>query len=306
MLANPRAFLAAARDGGWAVGGFNVFNLESARAVARAAERTRSPVMLQTSPGAVAHAGLDAIVGIARQLAEHFSVPIALHLDHGKDPALVRAAVLAGYSSVMIDASALPLEENIQETRKIVEFAHPRGVYVEAELGSLSGIEDAGDVDVASTLTVPVEAALFATETGVDALAVAIGTAHGAAKFAGEPRLDFERLEAFCNLIQIPLVLHGASAVDADGVSLAQRFGAHLPLAGGIPEEFVRSAIKLGVAKINTDSDLRLAALGHLRQVLAEQPDLFKMYGLMGEIESAIEAVTLARIELLGSSGRAR
>ena len=133
-----------------------------------------------------------------------------------------------------------------------------------------------------------------------------IGTAHGAAKFAGEPRLDFERLEAICNLIQIPLVLHGASAVDADGVSLAQRFGAHLPLAGGIPEEFVRSAIKLGVAKINTDSDLRLAALGHLRQVLAEQPDLFNMYALMGEIESAIEAVTLARIELLGSSGRAR
>lgn len=304
-LTSPAAWLAAARTEDWAVGGFNVFNLESARAVATAAEQTRAPVMLQTSSGAVEHAGLEAFVAIARLLASQSTVPLALHLDHGKDPAMARAAVEAGYTSVMIDASHLPLEENIRETRRIVEFAHARGVYVEAELGQISGIEDLKDVEVEETLTVPAEAARFAAETGVDALAIAIGTSHGATKFSGEPRLDFERLQAIGAVVDLPLVLHGASAVDPDAVALAERHGAQLLAARGIPHEFVRRAIGLGIAKVNTDSDLRLAALGRLREVLGERPSLFNLYQLMGEMEAAIEAATVARIEMLGSAGHA-
>ena len=188
MLISPAELLAEARRGGWAIGGSNVYNLESARAVVRAAERARAPVMVQTSHGAVAHAGMAELVVIVGELARTATVPVALHLDHGKDPALARAAIEAGYSSVMIDTSALPLAENIRATREIVEAARPRGVQVEAELGTLAGIEDLGDSEHGETLTRPSDAERFARETGADSLAVAVGTAHGAAKFRGEPR----------------------------------------------------------------------------------------------------------------------
>ena len=205
----------------------------------------------------------------------------------------------------MIDTSRLPLDENIAETRKIVDAAHKRGVAVEAELGQISGIEDVGDVDVESTLTAPEEARRFAIETGIDSLAIAIGTSHGATKFTGEPRLDFGRLRAIADLVDVPLVLHGASAVPAGALELAERFGAELPTARGVPEEFISRAISMGVAKINTDSDLRLAALGRMRQVLTEKPGLFNMYQLMGEVEAAIRSATEARIGLLSSGGKA-
>ncbi len=305
MLDTPREFPAEARRNGWAVGGFNVYNLESARAVAQAAGETRSPVLLQASAGAVAHAGIDAMVAIADLVASEVDVPVALHLDHGKDPDLAQAAVLSGFTSVMIDTSALPFEENIRATREIVQLAREREVHVEAELGRISGIEDLGDVDIEETLTDPQDAARFVEETNVDALAIAIGTAHGAVKFRGEPRLDFGRLQAVAALIDRPLVLHGASAIPREDVEIAERFGAELPSARGIPEEMIRRAIGLGIAKINTDSDLRLAALARMRQVLAEQPGLFNMYQLMGEVQAAIQAATAARMELFGSAGKA-
>lgn len=305
MLVNPKTYLVRARREGWALGGFNVFNFESARAVVDAAEEAAAPVLLQTSEGAVKHAGLDSLVAIVRQLTGRTKTPVALHLDHGKSEALARAAVDAGYTSVMIDASRESFDENLRETRAIVEYAHARGVHVEAELGTLGGIEDLGEQAVHSMLTDPDQAARFAAETEVDALAVAIGTSHGAYKFSGPPRLDFARLEEIAARIPQPIVLHGASSLRADEVRFAERYGAKLPHAQGVPPEFIRKAVSLGVAKVNTDSDLRLAALGRLRQVLVERPDIFNLYELMGEIEAAIRGAVAARIHMLGSDGKA-
>src|SRR5215831_3289129 len=178
MLTNPKQYLVRARREGWALGGFNVFDLESARAVIDAGEELAAPLLVQTSEGAVKHAGLENLVAIVRELASRTKAPVALHLDHGKSTALARAAVDAGYTSVMIDASRQTFEENERETRNIVEYAHRHGVHVEAELGTLGGIEDLGEKAAQSMLTDPDQAVRFASETGVDALAIAIGTSH--------------------------------------------------------------------------------------------------------------------------------
>jgi fructose-bisphosphate aldolase, class II len=305
MLVNPKDQLMRARREGWALGGFNVFDLESARAVIDAGEELAAPLLVQTSEGAVKHAGLENLVAIVRQLASRTKAPVALHLDHGKSTSLARAAVDAGYTSVMIDASRESFEENERETREVVAYAHGHGVHVEAELGTLGGIEDLGEQAMRSMLTDPDQAVRFARETRVDALAVAIGTSHGAYKFKGEPHLDFERLQEIASRVEQPIVLHGASSLPEEAVALATRYGAQLPQARGIPPELIRRALQHGVAKVNTDSDLRLAALGRLRQVLAERPDLFNLYELMGEVERAIKDATAERIRLLGSAGRA-
>jgi fructose-bisphosphate aldolase class II len=304
MLVNPKEYLVRARREGWALGGFNVFDLESARAVINAGEALSAPLLVQTSEGAVKHAGLDNLVAIVRQLARQTKAPIALHLDHGKSEELARAAVDAGYTSVMIDASRESFEENLRETHDVVAYAHARGVHVEAELGMLGGIEDLGEQATRSMLTDPDQAARFAAETEVDALAIAIGTSHGAYKFKGEPHLDFDRLQEIAQRIQQPLVLHGASSLPHDQILFAERYGAKLPHAQGIPAELIRKAVTMGIAKVNTDSDLRLAALGRLRQVLVERPDLFNLYELMGEVETAIQRATAERIRLLGSDGK--
>ena len=305
MLVNPKDHLVRARREGWALGGFNVFNLESARAVIDAGEELAAPLLVQTSEGAVKHAGLGNMVAIVRELASRKTTPVALHLDHGKSVELSRAAVDAGYTSVMIDASRESFEENVRETRDIVVYAHARGVHVEAELGTLAGIEDVGDKSARSMLTNPDEAVRFAAATDVDALAIAIGTSHGAYKFKGEPHLDFALLEEIAARIEQPIVLHGASSLPEDDVLLAERYGARLEHAQGIPPALIQKAVKMGVAKVNTDSDLRLAALGRLRQVLVERPNLFNLYELMGEIEEAIRHATAVRIEMLRSDGRA-
>jgi len=305
MLVNPKQQLIRARREGWALGGFNVFNLESARAVIDAAEELSAPLLVQTSEGAVKHAGLDNLVAIVRQLADRKKAPVALHLDHGKSEELARAAVDAGYTSVMIDASRESFEENVRETRDIVAYAHARNVQVEAELGTLGGIEDLGEQAVRSMLTDPDQAVRFATETEVDSLAVAIGTSHGAYKFKGEPHLDFDRLKEIASRVAQPIVLHGASSLPVEQVAFAERYGGKLPHARGIPEELIQKAVKLGIAKVNTDSDLRLAALGRLRQLLVERPDLFNLYELEGEVEKAIRAAVAERIRMLGSNGKA-
>jgi fructose-bisphosphate aldolase class II len=305
MLVNPRDHLVRARREGWALGGFNVFNLESARGVIAAGAALKAPLLVQTSEGAVKHMGLDNAVTIVRALAAKSAAPVALHLDHGKSEELAHAAVDAGYTSVMIDASRQTYDENMRETAHIVEYAHARGVHVEAELGTLGGIEDLGETAVRSMLTDPEQAVRFAQETGVDALAIAIGTSHGAYKFKGVPHLDLERLEEIASRIPQPIVLHGASSMPPERVAFAERYGARLPHAQGIPPELIQQAVARGVAKVNTDSDLRLAALGRLRQLLAERPDLFNLYELMGEIEAAIRDETAARIRMLGSDGKA-
>jgi fructose-bisphosphate aldolase class II len=264
-----------------------------------------APLLVQTSEGAVKHVGLINMVAMVRQLAGQTKAPVALHLDHGKSEALARAAVDAGYTSVMIDASRQSYDENLRETRDIVAYAHARGVHVEAELGTLGGIEDLGEQAVRSMLTQPDEAVRFAAETDVDALAVAIGTSHGAYKFKGEPKLDFDRLREIAGRVAQPIVLHGASSLAQEQILFAERYGATLPHAQGIPPALIQQAVRLGIAKVNTDSDLRLAALGRLRQVLAERPELFNMYELMGEVEAAIRLATSERIRLLGSDGKA-
>jgi fructose-bisphosphate aldolase class II len=304
MFVNPKQYLVRARREGWALGGFNVFNLESARAVIDAAEGLAAPVLVQTSEGAVKHAGLANMVAIVRHLAERTKAPIALHLDHGKSEELARAAVDAGYTSVMIDASRETFDANLRETQAIVAYAHARGVHVEAELGTLGGIEDLGEQSMRSILTDPAQAVRFAAETGVDALAVAIGTSHGAHKFKGEPHLDFDRLREIASQVEQPIVLHGASNLPRVGVELAGRYGAKLEHAIGIPIPLIRQAVKMGVAKVNTDSDLRLAALGRLREVLTKRPDVFNLYELMGELGLAIQQATAERIRILGSAGR--
>src|SRR5262245_51322838 len=305
MLVNPKADLARARREGWALGGFNVFNLESARAVIAAGDELAAPLLVQTSEGAVKHAGLDNLVAIVCGLANKTKAPVALHLDHGKSEELARAAVDAGYTSVMIDASRESFDENVRETRDIVAYAHARGVNVEAELGTLGGIEDLGEQATRSMLTDPAQAVRFAAETEVDALAVAIGTSHGAYKFKGEPRLDFDRLKEIASRVTQPIVLHGASSMPQEQILFAERYGAKLPHAQGIPPAFIQKAVTMGIAKVNTDSDLRLAALGRLRQVLVERPDIFNLYELMGEVEEAIRNETAERIRLLGSQGKA-
>jgi fructose-bisphosphate aldolase class II len=305
MLVNPKAHLARARAEGWALGGFNVFNLESTRAVIAAGEQCAAPLLVQTSEGAVRHIGLDTAVALVRQLAGKTRAPVALHLDHGKSEALARAAIDAGYTSVMIDASRETFEENLRETRAIVAYARQHDVHVEAELGTLGGIEDLGEQAAKSMLTDPEQAVRFATESGVDALAVAIGTSHGAYKFKGTPHLDFDRLREIAARVALPIVLHGASSMPHDAILFAERYGATLPHAQGIPPDLIQKAVGLGIAKVNTDSDLRLAALGRLRQVLAERPDLFNLYELMGELEAAIQHATIERIQLLGSAGKA-
>jgi fructose-bisphosphate aldolase class II len=305
MLVNPKEYLARARREGWALGGFNVYDLESTRAVIDAGEELAAPLLVQTSEGAVKHFGLENVVAVVQTLASRSRAPVALHLDHGRSEELVRAAVDAGYTSVMIDASRESFEENERETREIVAYAHARGVHVEAELGTLGGIEDLGEQAVRSMLTDPAEAVRFAGETQVDALAVAIGTSHGAYKFKGAPRLDLERLREIATRITQPIVLHGASSLPRDEIELAERYGAKLPHAQGIPPELIQEAVASGIAKVNTDSDLRLAALARLRQVLAERPDIFNLYELMGEVEQAIRNATAKRIRLLGSDGKA-
>ena len=306
MLVNPKEYLVRARREGWALGGFNVFDLESARAVIAAGEQAGAPLLVQTSQGAVEHAGLDAMVAIVRLLAGRTEAPVALHLDHGKSVALSLAAVDAGYTSVMIDASRDSFEENVEKTRQVVAYAHARGVHVEAELGTLSGIEDLGEEAAASMLTDPAQAARFAEATGVDALAVAVGTSHGAYKFKDQPHLDLDRLREIATRVTQPLVLHGASSLPHTHVVLAERFGARLDHAQGIPAALIRQAIGCGIAKVNTDSDLRLAAIGRLRQALVERPEIFNLYELMGLMEGAIREATLERIELLGSAQRGR
>lgn len=306
MLVNPKELLIRARREGWALGGFNVFDLESARAVIAAGEQLAAPLLVQTSQGAVEHAGLEAMVAIVRLFAGRTGAPVALHLDHGKSVALSLAAIDAGYTSVMIDASRASFEENVEKTRQVVAYAHARGVHVEAELGTLAGIEDLGEQAAGASLTDPAQAARFAEATGVDALAVAVGTSHGAHKFKGPPHLDLDRLREIAARVEQPLVLHGASSLPHADVVLAERFGARLDHAQGIPAALIRQAIGCGIAKVNTDSDLRLAAIGRLRQALVERPEVFNLYELMGLMEAAIREATLERIELLGSAQRGR
>ncbi|MCQ8898452.1 MAG: class II fructose-bisphosphate aldolase family protein, partial [Hadesarchaea archaeon] len=251
------------------------------------------------------YGGLRLLATAVRTVAEDLPVPLALHLDHGEDLETVSRCLEAGFTSVMIDGSHLPFRENVALTRKAVELAHPRGVSVEGELGRLAGMEEKSVEEREALLTDPAQAEEFVRLTGVDSLAVSIGTSHGAYKFRGEPRLDFERLKLIRERVEVPLVLHGASSVPPWAVEKASRYGAQLQGAKGIPEEHLRRAISLGIAKVNIDTDLRLAFTATVREVLATSPGEFDPRKILGPAREAMKEVVREKMRLFGSSGRA-
>ena len=294
-----------ARKNGYAIPALNVQNLESIKAVVEAATEEKSPVILQITPSVIKYAGLDYITSLAKTAAQIAPVPISIHLDHGEDYETALKCINAGFTSVMIDGSFLSFEENIAVTKRVVEAAHPKNVVVEAELGKLAGVEERSVAEKEAILTDPKDAAVFVEKTGVDALAVAIGTSHGAYKFKSQARIDLERLKAISQKISIPLVLHGASCVPTWIVEKAEKYGATLEGAKGVSEDQLQQAIKLGIAKINTDTDLRLAFIATVREVLANSPKEFDPRKILGPAKDAMKEVSKSKMRLFASSGKA-
>jgi len=305
LLVTNRDLLVPARRGAYAVGAFNIQNLESLLAVVEAAVEEKSPVIVAVTPSAIKYAGLLYLSKIVKTAAESAGVPMSLHLDHGEDFETVSKCVAAGFTSVMIDGSFLKFEENVGLTKRVVDLAHSKGVSVEAELGRLAGVEEKTVEEKEAVLTDPEGAGKFAEQTRVDALAVAIGTSHGAYKFKAEPKLDFERMELINEKVTVPLVLHGASSVPAWIIEKASEYGAELTGAKGIPEEHIRRAISLGIAKINIDTDLRLAFTAAVREVLTNSPKEFDPRKILGPARDAMKEVVKGKMRLFGSSGKA-
>ena len=305
MLVTNKDLMVPARKNGYAIGAFNVQNLESMSAIAEAATEEKSPVIMQITPSVIKYAGLAYISNLVKTAAQLSPVPIAMHLDHGEDFETAVKCIDAGFSSVMIDGSFLSFEENVAVTKRVVGVAHPRGVSVEAELGKLAGVEERSVAEKDAILTDPEAAVEFVEKTGVDTLAVAIGTSHGAYKFKSEAKLDLERLKMISEKIGIPLVLHGASSVPQELVEKANKYGAELTGAKGIPEDQYLKAIPLGIAKINIDTDLRLAFTATVREVLTNTPKNFDPRKILGPAREAMKEVAKGKMRLFGSAGKA-
>ena len=310
-----------AYDGGYAIGAFNVNNMEIVQGITEACREEKAPVILQVSKGARAYANHTYLVKLVEAaVIECPEIPIALHLDHGPDFETCKACIDGGFTSVMIDASSKPFAENIEITRKVVEYAHDHGVVVEAELGTLAGIEDEVKVAAhAASYTRPEEVEEFVTKTGCDSLAIAIGTSHGAYKFTAAqctrneqgilvpPPLRFDVLEEVSRRLPgFPIVLHGSSSVPQNYVKMINENGGKMPDAVGIPEEQLRHAAELSVCKINIDSDLRLAMTGTIRQFFNEHPDKFDPREYLKPARANIkELVRHKLVDVLGCAGKA-
>ena len=299
-----------AYHGGYAVGAFNVNNMEIIQGIAEAARDQKAPLILQVSAGARKYAKPAYLRHLVEAAMEDTGIDICLHLDHGADFDICKECIDGGFSSVMIDGSSKPFDENIEMTRKVVEYAHAHGVVVEGELGTLGGIED--DVNVASDdalYTNPDQVEEFVGRTGVDSLAIAIGTSHGAFKFKPgvKPMLRFDILEEVAKrLPEFPIVLHGSSSVMQDYVKIVNEFGGQMPNAIGIPEELLREASKMAVCKINIDSDLRLAMTAAIRKHMFEHPDHFDPRQYLKDGRQAIYEVVSHKMQyVLGCSGKA-
>lgn len=306
-LVTSNEMFAKAYKGRYAVGAFNVNNMEIIQGIVDAAKDEQAPLILQVSAGARKYARHIYLVKLVEAAVEDSGLPIVLHLDHGEDFEVCKSCVDGGFTSVMIDGSKYPFEQNIEITKRVVDYAHERGVVVEAELGKLAGIED--DVKVSSreaTFTDPDEAVEFVQRTGIDSLAIAIGTSHGAYKFKGDPHLDFERLEKIAKLLPgFPLVLHGASTVLPEFVAACNRYGGQLGGAQGVPEAMLRQASQLGVCKINIDTDLRLAMTATIRQHFAESPADFDPRQYLMPAREAIKGMVKHKIQsVLGCGGK--
>ena len=299
-----------AYDGGYAIGAFNVNNMEIVQGITAAANELRAPLILQVSKGARAYASHTYLMKLVEAAVAETGLPIALHLDHGDSFELCKSCIDGGFTSVMIDASSKPFEENIAITKQVVEYAHDHGVVVEAELGTLAGIEDEVKVEEGhASYTRPEEVQEFVERTGCDSLAIAIGTSHGAYKFkpGTKPQLRFDVLEAVeKNLPGFPIVLHGASSVPQNFVEEINKYGGNMPGAIGVPEDQLRQAAKSAVCKINIDSDLRLAMTATIRKFFAEHPDKFDPREYLKPAREAIKQMVAHKIvDVLGCDGKA-
>ncbi|HEX3014842.1 MAG TPA: class II fructose-1,6-bisphosphate aldolase [Desulfobacteria bacterium] len=282
-LVTVAELLAKAEKGGYAVGAFNCNNMEIVQAIVEAAEAERAPVIIQASQGAIKYASLDYITGMTKTAAAKSSVPIALHLDHGTSFEQCMQCIRSGFTSVMIDGSKLPLPQNIELTNKVIAVAHAVGVSVEGELGKIGGTEDDITVSAREALfTDPEEAKQFVAATGVDSLAIAIGTAHG--RYKGEPKLDFDRLQKVRAVVTVPIVLHGSS---------------------GVPDDAIREAVRLGVRKVNIDTNIREAFVNAARKVMNEKPNEIDPRKVLGPARAAAVELIRTKIKVFGSSGKA-
>ncbi|MBQ9298804.1 MAG: class II fructose-1,6-bisphosphate aldolase [Clostridia bacterium] len=275
----------------YAIGAFNVNNMEIIQGIVSAAAEENSPVILQASSSAIKYAGYNYLLKMVEAATQETNIPIVLHLDHGPDFETCKACIDAGFTSVMIDGSKYDFEENVALTKKVVDYAHERGVVVEAEIGKLAGVED--EVNVSeddARYTNPDEAYEFVQRTGCDSLAIAIGTSHGAYKFSGEPRLRYDILQKVKEkLPNTPIVLHGASTVIPELLEMCNKYGGNIPGAQGVPDEMLKKAGELGVSKINVDTDLRLAMTASIRKVFAENPEVFDPRKYCGEARKMIK-----------------
>ncbi|MBQ5600968.1 MAG: class II fructose-1,6-bisphosphate aldolase [Phascolarctobacterium sp.] len=296
-----------AYEGKYAVGAFNVNNMEIIQGIVEAAKVEQAPLILQVSAGARKYASHIYLMKLVEAAVEDSGLPICLHLDHGEDFEICKACVDGGFTSVMIDGSKHSFEENIELTKRVVDYAHNKGVVVEAELGKLAGVEDAVKVSAAdATYTDPDQAVEFVERTGVDSLAIAIGTSHGAYKFKGKPELDFARLEKISNMLpNFPLVLHGASTVIPSFVEECNKFGGKIDGAQGVPEDMLLKAGTFGVCKINIDTDLRLAMTASVRKYLMEHPGDFDPRQYLKPARQAIQDMVAHKIRnVLNCSNR--
>jgi len=307
-LVTTKEMFKKAYEGGYAIGAFNVNNMEIIQGITEAAKEVNAPLILQVSAGARKYAKHTYLMKLIEAAVIETDLPIAVHLDHGDSFEICKACIDGGFTSVMIDASHLPFEENIKLTKQVVDYAHPRGVVVEAELGRLAGVED--NVKVAeheAIYTDPAEVEEFVSRTGVDSLAIAIGTSHGAYKFKGEPKLRFDILEEVQRRLPgFPIVLHGASSVIPEYVETINKYGGQMPGAKGVPEEMLRKAASMAVCKINIDSDLRLAMTATIRKVFAENPGEFDPRKYLGPAREEIKKIVKHKlINVLGCAGKA-
>lgn len=293
-----------AYEGGYSIGAFNINNMEIVQGIVDACKEKNCPVILQVSSGAMKYMRPAYLKRLVEAAVEDTGIDLALHLDHGADFEACKEAIDCGFTSVMIDGSHHPFEENVAITKKVVEYAHARGVVVEAELGRLAGVEDDVKVSDADAIyTNPDEAVEFIQKTGVDSLAIAIGTSHGAYKFKGEAKLDFDRLSAISEKLEVagihnyPIVLHGASAVDQKFVQMCNENGGDLGGAKGVPAEMLRKAASMAVCKINMDTDLRLAMTGSIRKVFNDKPSEFDPRKYLGEGRKNITELVKEKID---------
>ena len=296
-----------AYEGGYAIGAFNVNNMEIIQGITEAAKEENAPLILQVSAGARKYANHTYLMKLIEAAVIETELPIVVHLDHGEDFEICKSCIDGGFSSVMIDGSAHSFEENIRLTKQVVDYAHDRGVVVEGELGRLAGVEDDVNVnDEDASYTRPEQVQEFVEKTGVDSLAIAIGTSHGAFKFQGEAKLRFDILEKIGRLVPgFPIVLHGASSVIPEYVDMINKYGGNMPGAQGVPEEMLRKAASLSVCKINIDSDIRLAMTGTIRKHFAENPGDFDPRKYLAPARAAIKDLVRNKlVNVLGCNNK--